>query len=393
MTISQFAIPGVYRQDIFPKPLPALPTGVPVFLGFTEHELSEEEPKPGASYRLHKLTHWPQFMERFASYQPSEYLARAVHGFFANGGFLCYILMLWVPKPTTNLDEILRQGLEVADSITDVDLVCAPDLVRDSPSFSKLQGWQQIILDHCDRTNDRFAILDAPLVTSTDGLAQILQHRQALKGNNGALYGPWLKPEQGDWLPPCGHVAGIYARCDRTTGVHRAPANLVMEDVLDLSLGLTDAEQLRLNPIAENAGVNCLRALPGRGIRIWGARTLSQEANHCNVNVRRLFITVGRWATLNLANLAFEPNDFNLWVRIERELRVYLESLARQGALQGSTAEEAFFIKCDAQTNPPEVREQGQVITEIGLAPTIPSEFIVLRLIHGDTGVSLTSAT
>jgi phage tail sheath protein FI len=180
------------------------------------------------------------------------------------------------------------------------------------------------------------------------------------------------------------------ARCDRTQGVHRPPANLPLIDALDLSLTLTDADQRRLT---EGAQVNCLRALPGRGLRLWGCCTLGADGPGRTLGERRLLITVARWAALALADVAFEPNDFALWVRIEREFTAYLEGLAQQGAIQGTTAAEAFFVRCDAETNPPAVRDLGQVVTLVGLAPAIPGEFIVLRLIHGETGVTLTPAT
>ena len=380
MAIAPFTVPGVYRQDVFPRPTPALPTGVPVFIGFG----TNGDPEAADLLTLQKLTLWPQFAELVSRLHPSEFLSRAVHGFFANGGDFCYVVM--VPLSSTkDRDTALQEGLEAAAGITDIDLVCIPDLMQGSPAPADLQRWQQRVLDHCDRTNDRFAILDAPL-TLTPG-------ETSLRGTNGALYGPWVMPEQGNqWVPPCGHVAGSMARCDRTYGVHHAPANLVLEDVLDLSQRLTDADHQRLNQSPNPTRINYLRALPGRGIRAWGAYTLSSDPNWHYVNVRRLFITLGRWADLNLTGLAFEPNDFSLWVRMERELTAYLQSLASQGALQGSTAEEAFFVKCDGETNSPEVRDRGQVVATVGLAPTLPNEFIVVRLIHGDTGTSLVSA-
>jgi phage tail sheath protein FI len=149
---------------------------------------------------------------------------------------------------------------------------------------------------------------------------------------------------------------------------------------------LTDALQAALNPI----GVNAIRAFPGRGIRVWGARTLSSQAAWTYVSVRRIFLTAIRWIERNLGGVAFEPNDPQLWNRIGRELRVYFTALFRAGALQGRTPAEAFYVKCDAETNPPEVREAGRVVTEIGLAPASPNEFVVVRIIHGVGGVGAT---
>jgi phage tail sheath protein FI len=271
-----------------------------------------------------------------------------------------------------------------------VDLVCAPDIMRNSTQVTALQ---QRVLDHCDKAGDRFAILDS----LPDADAQrVLEQRQGLKGANGALYFPWIRVPGGPastqgFVPPCGHVAGVYARSDGRTGVHKAPANEELAGVLDLAVNLTDAQQGPLN----QAGVNCLRAFPGRGIRVWGARTLAgqEQAEWTYVSVRRLFLTAGRWIERAVAGFVFEPNDFRLWVRVERELGAYLSDLFRRGALKGGTEEEAFYVKCDAETNPPEVREAGLVVTEIGLAPASPNEFVVVRLIHGASGVTIAGPT
>jgi hypothetical protein len=180
-------------------------------------------------------------------------------------------------------------------------------------------------------------------------------------------------------------VAGVYTRSDREVGVHKAPANAVLEGVVNLERSLSSADQERLNP----EGVNCIRGFPGRGIRVWGARTLSNEPAWAYVNVRRIFLTAARWIEANLTDTVFEPNDARLWARIGRELTVYFQGLFERGALKGATAREAFYIKCDAETNPPEQRDQGRVITEIGLAPGLPNEFIVVRIIHGASGVTI----
>ncbi|MGH9892024.1 MAG: phage tail sheath family protein, partial [bacterium] len=151
---------------------------------------------------------------------------------------------------------------------------------------------------------------------------------------------------------------------------------------------LTDGEHGRLN----ERGVNCLRAFPGRGIRVWGARTLSDDPAWTYINARRLFVTVGRRLERLMQDVTFAPNDIRSWVRIMRELTAYFDDLFRQGALKGRTAEEAFFVKCDGETNTPEVRDAGMVVTEIGLAPATPGEFIVVRVIHGPSGVTITPA-
>lgn len=371
-----YRTPGVYREDVFLAPAAELRTGVPAFLGLAE---------TGAVNTPHELTLWPQFGEEFGAPLSDGYLAYAVRGFFENGGQLCYVVRLDDALPP---EESLREGLEVLAPLDTVDLVCAPDVMTNAAWATVLQ---QMVLDHCQATGDRFAILDAlPNVT----VDQVLIQRQGLRGANGALYYPWVRvldraAADGDFFPPCGHVAGVYARSDQRIGVHKAPANEVLEGVLDLAIDLTNDQQGRLNP----EGVNCLRAFPGRGIRVWGARTLSDDPAWVYVNVRRLFLTAGRWIERNLAGAVFEPNDRRLWTRIVRELTAYFNDLFKRGALKGRTPQEAFYIKCDAEINPPEVREEGMVVTEIGLAPAAPSEFVVVRIIHGATGVTIAGPT
>jgi phage tail sheath protein FI len=207
---------------------------------------------------------------------------------------------------------------------------------------------------------------------------------------NGALYYPWIKVQtpsmpQGALMPPCGHIAGVYARTDQRTGVHKAPANEALEGVLDLEREIDDLTQGQLNP----QSVDCLRAFPGRGIRVWGARTLSNNSAWLYINVRRLFLTASRWIERNMSAMIFEQNDPSLWTRIERELTAYLNGLFQRGALKGSKPQEAFYVKCDAETNPSEVREEGRVVTEIGLAPAVPNEFVIVRIVHGASGVTI----
>jgi uncharacterized protein len=383
--------PGVYREEI-PLPRAAeLRTGVPAFVGFTTSAPDHQFAVP------HRLTLWSQFEAHFGGLPAAGYLAYAVRGFFDNQGSLCYVVPLQ-RQTTVSTMEALRQGLEVLEALDTIDLVCAPDIMLEPETARAMQA---MVLEHCqnlgDRNlGDRFAILDA----LPDPVPEkVVQQRQGLVGANGALYYPWVKVSGAGFVPPCGHVAGAYARSDRRVGVHKAPANEVLEGVLDLGVRdgngawrpatLTDTQHGELN----HEGVNCLRAFPGRGIRVWGARTLSRDPAWANVNVRRLFLTAGRWIERHLAEITFEPHDARLWARIERELTVYFTDLWQRGALRGRTAQEAFYIKCDAETNPPELRERGEVISEIGLAPAAPNEFVVVRLTHGPGGITVTGPT
>jgi len=384
---ASYQAPGVYRQDIFPPPPPSLLTGVPVFLGYTDQEVASSEKLVNVPQRL---TLWPQFEALLGPPRADGYLACAVRGFFENGGGQCYVLPL--EDSSAPLEE-LRAGLAALDGLDAVDLVCAPDIMRgtnpaDPPGVEAdaVAALQAEVLAGCQRVGGRFAILDVVL-TSDTGKAE--QQRAALTGDDGALYHPWLWVSGLDgvplYVPPCGHLAGVYARSDQEVGVHKAPANEVVEGVLDLRADITEDDVGRLY----TEGVNCLRALPGRGIRVWGARTLSGDPAWSNIGARRVFLTMSRWVERFMTGLVHEPNDVRLWVRIMRELTAYLDGLFDRGALNGRTPGEAFFVKCDSETNPPEVLGAGMVVTQVGLALAAPAEFVVVRIIHGASGVSI----
>jgi uncharacterized protein len=399
-----YRTPGVYKEDIFLRPTAELRTGVPAFLGLAGR---------GAFNTPQKLNLWSDFEVTFGAPLPGSYLAYAVHGFFANRGDLCYVVRL-----QDDSLQALVMGLNALAQTNDFDLLCAPDIIRlrreaDLPPLEAFdnQVWQgylrrlldrtglspdpddvlrkqREILRHCDTVGDRFAILDT---LPSANVSEVLEQRQGLGGTNGALYYPWIRVVNGPalaggFIPPCGHVAGIYARSDHRAGVHKAPANEVLEGVLDLEVDLTDAQQGDLNP----SGINVLRVFRGRGIRVWGARTLSADANWTYINVRRLFLTAGRWIERNMADVLFEPHDPRLWSRIVRELNAYFRDLFQRGALKGNSPEEAFYVKCDADTNPPDGHNAEVVVTEIGLAPALPNEFVVVRIIHGARGTTIT---
>ncbi|NJM70159.1 MAG: phage tail sheath family protein [Scytonema sp. RU_4_4] len=328
---------------------------------------------------------------------PESYLAEAVNGFFENGGIRCYVARA-VPE-SDKRKEALIQALNVLEPLNDIDLVAIPDAMTLHPDRQAIIDVQQAALQHCATCGDRIAILDAlpslengqPKLTLKDEV--IWQHDRLVNQQevfNGVLYFPWLKNaqdypkqdnqlEKGRLVPPCGHVAGIIARSDRNRGVFKAPANEEIYDALDLEVPVDNSIQDELNPL----GINCLRAFPGRGIRVWGARTLAgNDPNWRYVNVRRLFLTLTRWIDQNMFWATFEPNGPLLWLRIQRELSFHLETFWQAGALQGETRQQAFYVKCDEETNPLENRETGQVVTEIGLAPNAPAEFIIVRIVH-----------
>jgi hypothetical protein len=367
--------PGVYLEDKFNPPRRSrFSTGVPVFVGLMKS--AEEEVNPDR--RVHMLSLWSHFMQHVGKPYRDCMLAYAVRGFFENGGTRCYVVVL-----EDESVEALQHALDAAGTLHTIDLVCLPDPLQDRlANFER----QQLVVDHCETLGDRFAILDSWLGDRKEGVSQ---QWSSIDGNDGAIYYPWIRVRGFDEgmivVPPCGHVAGVYARTDDSRGVHKAPANEILEGVIDLERHVDHREQDFLNP----RRVNCLRSFPGRGIRVWGARTLGGHDPWTYVNVRRLFLTAIRWINWHMSDVVFEPNDAKLWARIERELNTYFSEQYRRGALKGRTPQEAFYVKCNAETNPPEFRDIGQVITEIGLVPANPYEFVVVRLIHGASGVSI----
>jgi phage tail sheath protein FI len=337
-----------------------------------------------------RFTVWRDFEIVYAELKPFGFLVNAVRGFFENDGRLCYVQLIGFRGDSQQ--QALEAGLKTLEIFNDYDLVCVPDLVYQAlPSgqadLTQLTTMQRWVIGHCDAMGDRVAILDS---LPPDSEQTVEEQRKRLQGNNGALYYPWLQVPDGPtattaYVPPCGHVAGIIAQTDRRIGVYKAPANEAVDGILDLQVKLNDIDQSPLN----YAGINCLRSFPRRGIRIWGARTLSHDPNWRYINVRRIFTTAARWIERNMADVVFEPNTPELWARIVRDLTFYFSDLLEQGALAGRSAGEAFYVKCNAETNPPETREVGQVITEIGLAVDVPAEFIVVRIMHGMTGVRI----
>jgi phage tail sheath protein FI len=370
-------VPGVYLAERVERRAPVLPTGVPAFVGL----VSMPSYGPVALHRK----------EDFAGGAVG-HLGDAIDGFFDNGGSYCYVIGVHSDSdrdhPVTAAEAAgLEDALALLARLHDIDLVAVPDAdaVRtadgvDEATFLQIQ---RRLLQHCTEQADRIALLDA--LPSKDAAhvidGQVKQLAIAGSGPvNAALYHPWIRTAaRGDQLvPPCGHVAGIIARTDALGGVAAAPANIEVLGATDLAAELDAATLGLLN----DRGVNCLRAFAARGIRVWGARTLSSAPDWRFLNVRRLVLTLKRWIDLNMIWAAFEPNVPALWARIQRELTDYLQQLWSAGALQGSSSDAAFFVRCDAELNPPEIRETGQVITQIGLAPAVPAEFIVVSVQH-----------
>jgi phage tail sheath protein FI len=280
-------------------------------------------------------------------------------------------------------DVARRRGMGSLAAVDEVTMVVMPDLMTltrngDDAQVRDLQGK---MIAHCENMGDRMAILDAP-----PGLLpqEILEWRMNTAGYDSkmaAFYYPWIEvmdplTNRPTMVPPSGHIAGVWCRTDSTRGVHKAPANEVIMGANGLAFQITAAEQGGLN----KSGINCIRAFPGRGIRVWGARTMSSDPEWRYINVRRLFNFVAESVMDGTQWSVFEPNDQRLWASLQINVSNFLQRLWRDGALFGASPQEAYYVKCDAETNPPEVIEAGQVVCEIGIAPVKPAEFVIFRL-------------
>jgi phage tail sheath protein FI len=260
------------------------------------------------------------------------------------------------------------------------------------------------LLEHCETRKDRFAILDGPIVSTGD------MDIPASDKGYGAIYTPWVKVTRPSWyketqdvsvsgpnrrklikagknecyVPPSGHMAGVFCRVDGTRGVHKAPANELCMGITGLSQNINRIEQGQYN----DRGINVIRIFKDRGIRVWGARTLAtkSDASWKYINVRRLFIMVEQSVMAGSQWSVFEPNDHGLWKKLTRDVTAYLLRVWSSGALFGQTAEEAFYVKCDDETNPRYLIDAGQVNIQVGICPVKPAEFVIFSIGQWDGG-------
>jgi hypothetical protein len=284
-------------------------------------------------------------------------------------------------------DTSARTGMGGLSAVDDVSILCMPELMtpapgQDGPDPLMVKAVQDSMVAHCELMGDRVCLLD-PL----PGLNPQEMKQWRLDGmpdsSYATTYYPWIEimdPVQNRpiLIPPSGHVAGIWARTDSTRGVHKAPANEPLRNITGLEMMITKGEQDILNPI----GVNCLRSFPGRGTRVWGARTLSSNPSWRYLNVRRLFNYVEKSIEESTQWVVFEPNDPDLWARVSRDVTAFLKTVWSSGALFGLTPDEAFYVKCDAELNPPESRDLGRLVIEIAMSPVKPAEFVIFRIMQ-----------
>ncbi len=337
-----------------------------------------------------KITSWESFKRNFGNFhQGNSDLAHSVYGFFNNGGSVCYVACIYERSPegeetSVNYSSDYKAILNEFCKKDDIAIVAAPGEVN--------TGIQEQIISHCENMKDRFAILDGQRLTDNDQylLPNITNSLRYSNGGFAAIYFPWIEvtdyaptdPKNTSLiLPPSGHIAGIYARSDGERGVQKAPANEMVRGAIGLEHTLSRVDQGSLN----EKGINIIRSFQGN-ITLWGGRTYAntdKQPEWKYINVRRVFNYICESIEDGTRWVVFEPNDMSLWKKIERNVTAFLTNVWRDGALLGAVQEEAFYVKCDEETNPEEVRILGQVVTEIGVSIVKPAEFVIFRISQG----------
>jgi len=275
----------------------------------------------------------------------------------------------------------------------------APAIVEQPLVFSDADIFQvqSEMINQCERLRNRIALIDPPISAAREdevGIGAVLAWRARFDSKYAAFYYPWLRvvdPLRSATflvrdIPPSGHVAGQFARSDFQIGVHKAPGNSPMVWIQDVTVAVTDQVHGVLNPI----GVNAIRPLPGRGIRIFGARTVSSDPDWRFVNVRRLLMMIEKAIDVATQWATFELNEVSTRTKIHLSLTSFLISLWQRGALMGNAAEEAFFVKCDEENNPPSERANGRLLATVGVAPSHPFEFVILRVGRAQNELEIT---
>jgi Bacteriophage tail sheath protein len=393
--------PGVYVEEVpsAVRPIAGVGTSTAAFIGVSADITRAWDPAKktgmpasvaGATYTQaaaltpQPVNSWTEFTQKFGDVQDgNRYLAHAVFGFFNNGGTRCWVIRIGAPGGD------LEQALERLESIDEIAIVAAP-LPPDVPADA-LNAAQAALVAHCEKMEDRIAILDSGrdiadgnLVVTADATG--IWRPAANPKGYGAFYFPWIlvadplgQPGDRVAVPPSGHLAGIYARSDAERGVHKAPANEVILGALDVAYPVSKILQGSLNPL----GVNCIRSFNGT-IKVYGARTLASDPagdpEWTYVSVRRLVNFLRKSIEEGTQWVVFEPNAADLWSKIRRNVSAFLNGQWSAGALVGATPEQAFYVVCDETTNPSEVRDLGQVVTEIGVALVRPAEFVIFRI-------------
>ncbi len=347
--------PGIYVENIRiqPQSIEGVSTSTAAFLG--ETQTGPTTPT--------LVTSWGGFQKLFGGYfGVDRFLPYAVEGFFGNGGHRLYVCRV------TNSD--YSSVLALMEKVEDVSIVYAPNA-------QAITGLSSALITHCERLRNRFAILDS--LKGQDPWSI----NQPVDSSFAALYYPWIYVREAETgpvrlVPPGGHVAGIYARTDNDVGVNKAPANQLVKGAMDLELTMKSHQQDSLVP----QDINCIRNFAGRGILVWGARTLSSDPEWKYVNVRRLLIYLEQSIKKGTTWAVFEPDNEATWTKITGSIENFLMQTWRNGMLMGASQKEAYFVHCDRTTMNQNDIDGRRINVLIGVAVTKPAEFIILRITH-----------
>lgn len=350
-----------------------------------------------------------EFLELDITAEPGFALARRP----ANGLYevkppeVRYAVNRWYPRMYGNRDR--RSGIQGLFEIDEVAMVACPDLMlvyeKGLVSLPQVHAVMEMMVTSCENSAPspayRMAVFDPPPVKPGKSLLPVAPNQQEpqdvyewlmdfyrRRSQFAALYYPWLevpnprKAGEPIYVPPCGHMMGIWCRTDESRGIHKAPANENPRGILGLAYDTNFREQELLNP----KGINCIRHFRDRGTLVWGARTLAQtdDIDWRYISVRRLMSYIEKSIEEGTQWAVFEPNDEDLWARVTRTVKNFLERIWREGALFGSTPDEAFFVRCDAELNTPETMKLGLLYVEVGVSPVRPAEFIIFRVSQWD---------
>lgn len=391
--MATYLAPGVYVEEVpsAVKPIAGVGTSTAGFIGVVANTVSMPELPDGSNNKYTKaaaldpqpINSWLDFEQKFGAIQTgNQILAHAVYGFFNNGGTRCWVVRV------NSIDDASK-GIDTLETIDEVAMVAAP--MPADTTQAALNTLHTALVAHCQKMEDRVAILDSA-ATITDGTLEVTEDDKGIwrpsanKKGYGAFYFPWIQvadPLQPAGtridVPPSGHMAGIYSRSDAQRGVHKAPANEVIMGALGTKYPVSKIAQGALNP----KGVNVIRNFNGT-IKVYGARSLASDPQGdpewTYIATRRLFNFMRESIEDGTQWMVFEPNTPDLWAKVRRNVNAFLTTVWESGALFGNTPEEAFYVRCDDQTNPPEVRDMGQVVTEIGLSVVKPAEFVIFRI-------------
>jgi phage tail sheath protein FI len=399
-----YQAPGVYVEEVPSaiKPIAGVGTSIAAFIGVSADIVGPWDPAAGSGMPVkangdaylqagvqvaRPINSWTEFTQSFGDLQTAnQYLAHAVYGFFNNGGGRCWVIRVAALR---DLAKGVPAALDRLEGQDEVAIVAAP-LPPETPA-NVLNDVHTRLVGHCEKLGDRVAVLDSTRDVKSDNLVisaddSGIWRPGVSQSGYGAFYFPWIQvsdplsdPGARIAVPPSGHVAGIYARSDATRGVHKAPANEVVRG----ALGVQYPVSRPLLDVLSPRGVNVIRTFDGT-IKVYGARTLASDPQGdpewAYVNVRRFVNYLKESLDEGMQWAVFEPNAPELWSKVRRNVGAFLNGLWATGALVGTTAQQAYYVRCDETTNPPDIRNAGQLVTEIGVAIVRPAEFVVFRL-------------